>query len=218
MNSALWIASLSASGGSLYCRHRNARGPREAFKAFNLGGQLDGSLGFGGEESAGASFVRLDGSVWTTDKDGIVPALLAAEITARMGRDPGKIYRELTREFGEPFTTALRRRPPRSKRKCWRDSRHSRSGSQTGRRKNPDHPHPRAGQRGSHRRVEGGGRKRMVRGASVRDGEISTRFMRRASGERIICAASWRRPRRSSAMLWRRPRSSQRIPRPKRNS
>ena len=65
-------------------------------------GLLDGSLGFGGEESAGASFVRLDGSVWTTDKDGIVPALLAAEITARMDRDPGEIYRELTREFGEP--------------------------------------------------------------------------------------------------------------------
>jgi phosphoglucomutase len=63
---------------------------------------LDGSLGFGGEESAGASFARLDGTVWTTDKDGIVPALLSAEITARMGRDPGELYRELTREFGEP--------------------------------------------------------------------------------------------------------------------
>jgi phosphoglucomutase len=72
------------------------------FKWF-VDGLFDGSLGFGGEESAGASFVRLDGSVWTTDKDGIVPALLAAEITARMGRDPGEIYRELTREFGEPF-------------------------------------------------------------------------------------------------------------------
>ena len=65
-------------------------------------GLLDGSLCFGGEESAGASFARLDGSVWTTDKDGIVPALLAAEITARMGSDPGEIYQELTREFGEP--------------------------------------------------------------------------------------------------------------------
>jgi phosphoglucomutase len=64
---------------------------------------LDGSLGFGGEESAGASFVRLDGSVWTTDKDGIIPALLAAEITAQMGRDPGELYHELTREFGETF-------------------------------------------------------------------------------------------------------------------
>ena len=71
------------------------------FKWF-VDGLLDGSLGFGGEESAGASFSRLDGTVWTTDKDGIVPALLAAEITARMGRDPGEIYRELTREFGEP--------------------------------------------------------------------------------------------------------------------
>jgi phosphoglucomutase len=71
------------------------------FKWF-VDGLLDGSLGFGGEESAGATFVRRDGSVWTTDKDGIAPALLSAEITARMGRDPGEIYRELAREFGEP--------------------------------------------------------------------------------------------------------------------
>jgi phosphoglucomutase len=71
------------------------------FKWF-VDGLLDGSLGFGGEESAGASFARLDGSVWTTDKDGMIPALLAAEITARMGRDPGEIYSDLTREFGEP--------------------------------------------------------------------------------------------------------------------
>jgi phosphoglucomutase len=71
------------------------------FKWF-VDGLLDGSLGFGGEESAGAALIRLDGSVWTTDKDGIVPALLSAEITARMGRDPGEIYRELARELGEP--------------------------------------------------------------------------------------------------------------------
>lgn len=71
------------------------------FKWF-VDGLLDGSLGFGGEESAGASFLRMDGSVWTTDKDGIIPALLAAEITARMGCDPGEIYCELAREFGEP--------------------------------------------------------------------------------------------------------------------
>jgi len=71
------------------------------FKWF-VEGLLDGSLGFGGEESAGASFARLDGAVWTTDKDGIVPSLLAAEISARMGRDPGEIYHDLTREFGEP--------------------------------------------------------------------------------------------------------------------
>jgi len=72
------------------------------FKWF-VDGLIDGSLGFGGEESAGASFLRMDGSVWTTDKDGIVPTLLAAEITARTGRDPGEIYQELTKEFGEPI-------------------------------------------------------------------------------------------------------------------
>jgi len=72
------------------------------FKWF-VDGLLDGSLGFGGEESAGASFIRVDGGVWTTDKDGIVSALLSAEITARMNRDPGELYRELVREFGESF-------------------------------------------------------------------------------------------------------------------
>lgn len=71
------------------------------FKWF-VDGLMDGSLGFVGEESAGASFNRLDGSVWTTDKDGIILALLAAEITAKMGKDPGDIYRDLTKEFGNP--------------------------------------------------------------------------------------------------------------------
>jgi phosphoglucomutase len=71
------------------------------FKWF-VDGLFDGSLGFGGEESAGASFVRRDSSVWTTDKDGIILALLAAEITAKTGRDPGEIYHILTQEFGEP--------------------------------------------------------------------------------------------------------------------
>ena len=72
------------------------------FKWF-VDGLFDGSLGFGGEESAGASFLRLDGTAWSTDKDGIIAALLAAEITAKMERDPGEIYRDLTQEFGEPF-------------------------------------------------------------------------------------------------------------------
>jgi phosphoglucomutase len=71
------------------------------FKWF-VDGLLNASLGFGGEESAGASFLRHDGSVWTTDKDGMIPALLAAEITSRTGRDPAVIYREITSEFGEP--------------------------------------------------------------------------------------------------------------------
>ena len=72
------------------------------FKWF-VGGLLDGSLGFGGEESAGASFLRRNGAVWTTDKDGFIPCLLAAEITARTGSNPGQLYRKLTQEFGEPF-------------------------------------------------------------------------------------------------------------------
>jgi len=71
------------------------------FKWF-VDGLIDGSIGFGGEESAGASFLRLDGTVWTTDKDGIVPGLLAAEISARTGRDPGGIYKDMTGEFGAP--------------------------------------------------------------------------------------------------------------------
>jgi phosphoglucomutase len=71
------------------------------FKWF-VAGLLDGSLAFAGEESAGASFARIDGGVWTTDKDGIVAALLAAEITARAHRDPGELYRDLTRDLGDP--------------------------------------------------------------------------------------------------------------------
>jgi phosphoglucomutase len=76
------------------------------FKWF-VDGLLDGSLGFVGEESAGATFLRLDGSVWTTDKDGIVAALLSAEITARTGRDPGELYADLAREFGEPCSSRV---------------------------------------------------------------------------------------------------------------
>ena len=72
-----------------------------------VSGLLDGSLGFGGEESAGASFNRFDGGAWSTDKDGITAALLAAEITARTGRDPGQAYRELTRELGDPVSNRV---------------------------------------------------------------------------------------------------------------
>lgn len=72
------------------------------FKWF-VDGLLDSSLAFTGEESAGATFARKDGSVWTTDKDGIILCLLAAEMTARLGKDPGTLYRELTLEFGNPF-------------------------------------------------------------------------------------------------------------------
>jgi phosphoglucomutase len=71
------------------------------FKWF-VAGLLDGSLGFGGEESAGASFLRRDGSAWSTDKDGLIPCLLAAEMTARTGADPGKTYDGLAERFGRP--------------------------------------------------------------------------------------------------------------------
>jgi phosphoglucomutase len=119
---------LAAAVAYLY-RHRPAWGPRAAvgktlvssslidrvaaalgrplfevpvgFKWF-VPGLLSGELGFGGEESAGASFLRRDGSVWTTDKDGLILGLLAAEITARLGKDPGDLYRDLVREHGEP--------------------------------------------------------------------------------------------------------------------
>jgi phosphoglucomutase len=72
-----------------------------------VAGLLDGSLGFGGEESAGASFNRFDGRAWSTDKDGIAAALLSAEITARTGRDPGQAYRELTRDLGDPVANRV---------------------------------------------------------------------------------------------------------------
>lgn len=72
------------------------------FKWF-VSGLVDGSFCFGGEESAGASFLRLDGTVWTTDKDGPIMDLLAAEIAARTGKDPGQHYRDLTAEFGSPY-------------------------------------------------------------------------------------------------------------------
>jgi phosphoglucomutase len=76
------------------------------FKWF-VPGLLDGSCCFGGEESAGASFLRRDGTVWTTDKDGLIMDLLAAEITARTGKDPGEHYRELTAEFGTAYYTRI---------------------------------------------------------------------------------------------------------------
>jgi phosphoglucomutase len=76
------------------------------FKWF-VSGLMDGSLGFGGEESAGASFSRLDGTVWTTDKDGLVPALLSAEITARIGRDPGDAYRTMTQDLGAVYANRV---------------------------------------------------------------------------------------------------------------
>jgi phosphoglucomutase len=87
------------------------------FKWF-VAGLLSGDLGFGGEESAGASFSALDGSAWSTDKDGIAPALLSAEITARSGADPAEAYRALVRDLGEPFSDRVEARAtPEQKKK-----------------------------------------------------------------------------------------------------
>jgi phosphoglucomutase len=85
---------------------RDLREVPVGFKWF-VPGLVDGSYCFGGEESAGASFLRLDGTVWTTDKDGPIMDLLAAEITARTGKDPGEHYRELTAQFGTPYYTRI---------------------------------------------------------------------------------------------------------------
>jgi len=85
---------------------RNLHEVPVGFKWF-ADGLFDGSLGFGCEESAGASMLRHDGGVWSTDKDGIVPSLLAAEMTARTGKDPGQLYIELTDALGKPYSSRV---------------------------------------------------------------------------------------------------------------
>ena len=133
------------------------------FKWF-VDGLLDGSLGFGGEESAGASFRRIDGTVWTTDKDGIVPALLSAEMTARTGRDPGELYRDLTHDLGEP--AADRVEAPATagtEAKLAKLSPQQVRISDTGRRKDRPRARPRAGQRRADRRHQSDRRERLVR-------------------------------------------------------
>jgi phosphoglucomutase len=85
---------------------RDLREVPVGFKWF-VPGLVDGSFCFGGEESAGASYLRLDGTVWSTDKDGLIMDLLAAEITARTGKNPGEHYRALTAEFGNPLYTRI---------------------------------------------------------------------------------------------------------------
>ena len=108
------------------------------FKWF-VPGLFDGSCCFGGEESAGASFLRLDGTVWTTDKDGLIMDLLAAEITAQTGKDPGEHYRELTSEFGTPITPASTP-PPRPNRRQLYGSCHLRPSGSRAWQANPSSP------------------------------------------------------------------------------
>ena len=141
------------------------------FKWF-VDGLVDGSLGFGGEESAGASFLRRDGTVWTTDKDGIIACLLAAELTARSDRDPGVAYAELTERFGAP---AYRRidapATPAQKAVLARLSPIQVTASRTGRRHGHGDPHDGAGQRCRDRRAQGRDRPGLVRRPTLGHGE-----------------------------------------------
>ena len=141
------------------------------FKWF-VDGLVDGSVGFGGEESAGASFLRRDGTVWTTDKDGIIACLLAAELTARLGRNPAEVYAGLTERFGAPAYKRIDApATPEIKAALGRLSPDERRGHRARRR--PDHGEadPRARQRRADRRAQGGHGAGVVRGAAVRDRE-----------------------------------------------
>ena len=106
-----WSAAASSTASAQSLGRRLYEVP-VGFKWFSPG-LFDGSLGFGGEESAGASFLRHDGTVWTTDKDGLILGLLAAEITARTGKDPGEHYRELEAQFGKSLLRPHRPAAPR---------------------------------------------------------------------------------------------------------
>ena len=141
------------------------------FKWF-VPGLFDGSFCFGGEESAGASFLRHDGTVWTTDKDGPIMDLLAAEITARTGKDPGEHYRELTAEFGTPYYTRIDApATPEQKARLEKVVARSRHGIDARRRADHRQADPCAGQQCPDRRPEGRGRQRLVCGPAVRHRE-----------------------------------------------
>ena len=141
------------------------------FKWFSPG-LFAGTLCFGGEESAGASFLRRDGRVWTTDKDGIILGLLAAEIRAVTGKDPGEHYRALTERFGTPCYTRIDAPASPEQKAAFRKlvpgavERHDARGR-------PDHrqTHPRPRQRRRHRRTQGGLHRRLVRRAPLRHRE-----------------------------------------------
>ena len=150
-------------------------------------GLFDGSCCFGGEESAGASFLRLDGTVWTTDKDGPIMDLLAAEITARTGKDPGEHYRELTAEFGTPYYTRIDApATPEQKARLAKLSPEAVTGVDAGGRADHRQVDARPGQQCADRRLESGGRQRLVRGPALRHREhlqdLRGEFQGRSSG------------------------------------
>ena len=137
------------------------------FKWF-VEGLIEGTLGFGGEESAGASFLRRDGGAWSTDKDGLIPCLLAAEMKARTGKDPGEIYGELADRHGH---AAYKRvdvaASPEDKDKLKKLSPGAGDQRGAGRRADPRQAHQGARQRRADRRAQGGRRARLVRRAAV---------------------------------------------------
>ena len=151
------------------------------FKWFSQG-LLDGSFCFGGEESAGASFLRRDGTVWTTDKDGPVMNLLAAEIIARTGKDPGEHYRELTAEFGTPHYTRIdAAATPEQKARLGMLVAGGGDGGLARRRADYGEAHPGARQRRADRRPEGRRRRTAGSPPGRPAPRTSTRSTRRAS-------------------------------------
>ena len=132
----------------------------------------DGTICFGGEESAGASFLRRDGTVWTTDKDGLIMALLAAEITARTGTDPGIHYRELEARFGTPYYTRIDApATPEQKARLQKLSPEAVTATVLAGEPIVSQADPRPGQRRADRRPEDRGQERLVRGPAVRHRE-----------------------------------------------
>ncbi len=141
------------------------------FKWF-VPGLVDGSCCFGGEESAGASFLRQDGTAWATDKDGPIMDLLAAEITARTGKDPGEHYRDLTAEFGTSYYTRIDApATPEQKAKLGKLSAGGRNCIDACRRTDHRQADARAWKQCAYRRVESRNRKRLVCGPAFGHGK-----------------------------------------------
>ena len=137
------------------------------FKWFS-NGLMDGSLAFGGEESAGASFLRRDGSVWTTDKDGLIMGLLAAEMTARTGQDPNQFYASATHDLGESFYERIDSPAAREQKELLATARSRKlRGEGTRRGAGRGEAEPRARQQPSDRRNQGGRQERLVRRAAI---------------------------------------------------
>ena len=165
------------------------------FKWF-VDGLVDGSFGFGGEESAGASFLRKDGTVWTTDKDGILLDLLACEIRAVTGKDPGELYRELEGRFGSPVYERIDApATPRAEGRPREALAGGGHGRHAGRRADPGPADEGPGQRRAHRRAQGRHRERLVRGAPVGDRGRVQALRRELQGPRPPEAHPGRGPR-----------------------